>query len=377
VVIAAVAILALTAVPALAEGYNGYSWDGSGNITDGQGDYTRATGYASGPHGGYNSTTNKCQDCHSTHYASGSYMLLRANSREAACDYCHVGGGGSSINIQMDNDYDATSVESTSSRGYGTGHTLGYAGKAPVDIQPAFSDANGLACFDCHTPHGNSARVLTTFANPGRAMEPNTNVVAVMSGKNDVSAAFAAAYPAAVNGDGTYNIGIAADVDFNGGGADTVWGLTKTEGNIVLQKADAVAAMKKPIWGTGRFLLLKNPDNETSGTVAVSDTLVADDGVGFDADKIGYNKLAIDWEEPLGPADTAYGGEQDNDPDVASPFTNGVQGFLAESEFCTDCHDGAAGASTQEAYVWYPDETTNDDTGAYELAYSHDAQPRH
>ncbi len=94
----AVAILALTAAPALAEGYNDPT------------EYTRATGYESGPHGGYNSTTNKCNDCHSTHYASGSYVLLRANSREAACDFCHVGGGGSSINIQMDNTYDTAAA---------------------------------------------------------------------------------------------------------------------------------------------------------------------------------------------------------------------------------------------------------------------------
>ena len=170
----AVAILALTAAPALAEGYNDPT------------EYTRATGYEAGPHGGYNSTTNKCNDCHSTHYASGSYVLLRANSREAACDFCHVGGGGSSINIQMDNTYNTAAavaggadavVDTGNDRGAGVGHTLGYSGGAPVDINPAYSDSAGLACFDCHTPHGNSARVLTTFANPGRAFQPTNNVV--------------------------------------------------------------------------------------------------------------------------------------------------------------------------------------------------------
>ena len=170
------AVFMLTAAPAFAEGYNGYTWDGAGNFTDGLGDYTRSSGYFSGPHGGYNSNTNKCQDCHSTHYASGSYMLLRANSRESACDFCHVGGGGSTVNIQMDNDYNtqaavtagADSVIATDTMGFGTGHTLGYKGNAPVDINPAFSSSDGFACFDCHTPHGNSARLMEPFGIPGR-----------------------------------------------------------------------------------------------------------------------------------------------------------------------------------------------------------------
>ncbi|MBS3956599.1 MAG: hypothetical protein KGZ40_03580, partial [Clostridiales bacterium] len=108
------AVLAIAAVPAFAEGYN----DGGWNYTtesdlpgygDNAGIYVRSVQGTdqvqsfAGPHGGYTTTTNKCQDCHSTHYALGSYMLLRANDRENACTFCHAGGGGSSINIQMDN----------------------------------------------------------------------------------------------------------------------------------------------------------------------------------------------------------------------------------------------------------------------------------
>ena len=362
----AVAILALTATPALAEGYNGYTFDGSGGITDGPGDYTRPA-YEAGPHGGYNSTTNKCQDCHSTHYAAGSYVLLRANSREAACDFCHVGGGGSSINIQMDNTYDATSVESTSSRGMGTGHTLGYSGGAPVDINPAYSDSAGFACFDCHTPHGNSARVLTTFANPGRAFQP-TNMVTqpFLSGGADGTAAFIAAGGSWTPGQ--YDLGSLSVGD------GVFWGLTSVEKNIVLTKdvTGVRKTMKKPIWPTGRFLLLKNPDSaDATDTLVTTGTQEAGAGA-----FVGYNKLAIDWDEPLGPADAPYGGDQNADPDAGAPWGS-PSGFLSVSEFCTDCHDGAAGASTQPANVWYPDASTNDATGAYTTAYSHDAQPRH
>ena len=105
----------------------------------------------------------------------------------------------------------------------------------------------------------------------------------------------------------------------------------------------------------------------TTGTVEAG-------SAGYD----GYNKLAIDWDDPLGPADAGYGGDQDNDYDKGMPWNPaGVTGLSAVCEFCTDCHDGTAGASTQPANVWYPDAAANDETGAYTTAYSHDAQPRH
>ncbi|PKQ15941.1 MAG: hypothetical protein CVT67_07120 [Actinobacteria bacterium HGW-Actinobacteria-7] len=178
---AVAALVALCAGTAFAEGYNDADGAGAGV----EGIYVRDAGAGqiesfSGPHGGYTTTTNKCQDCHSTHYAFGSYKLLRADSAEAACDFCHGGGGGSDTNIMMDNayktDFDASTdfsgvvdTVNTPAGGYGTGHTLGYTGKAPADIEPAFQDAeNGLACFSCHTPHGNSARVLQSFGSPAR-----------------------------------------------------------------------------------------------------------------------------------------------------------------------------------------------------------------
>ena len=352
-------VLSLAAFPALAEGYNDPL------------EYTRATGYASGPHGGYTSTTNKCQDCHSTHYASGSYVLLRANSREAACDFCHVGGGGSQLNIQMDNDYQGVGggVEATTTMGYGTGHTLGYTGNAPVDINPAYSQSQGFACFNCHTPHGNSARVLTTFANPGRAFQPTNSVVTpFLSGGADGTVAFLAAGGTM---DGSlYNLGSL------GVGDGVFWGLTSIEGNIVLSKdvAGVRKNMKKPIWPTGRFLLLKNPHSDAAENGQSDTTTGSAPGSGG---QLGYNKLAIDWDEPLGPADGAYGGVQDRDYNKGMPWNPaGVTGLLSVSEFCTDCHDGAAGASTQQATVWYSDDH-NSAPGAYAVAYSHDSQPRH
>lgn len=344
----ALAIVAFTAGTAFAEGYN----------TPGQ--YTRAGGFFSGPHGGYTTTTNKCADCHSTHYAEGSYMLLRASAREAACDYCHGGGGGSTINIMMDNNYKTVGSDvstgvavAVDSQGKGTGHTLGYKGLAPADIKPAFQDDQGFACFDCHSPHGNSKRILTTFSNPGRALG-NTNAM-IASGQ-----------PGFVGKEVTAN-GI---VDSAG-----EWGIDPTFGNLKWWDGANSRLVYRPIWPSGRFLLLKDP--HTTAKEGATDTVVA---AITDTATAGVNKYKIDWDEPLGPADGSYGGGQNNDNDNAFPFApkvNGQGGFLAESEFCTDCHDGTAGASTQKAEVWKPQGVSGSTEGTYAVAFSHDAQPRH
>jgi len=378
VALAVVAIMALAVAPAFAEGYN--TADEA---------YTVGGGFFTGPHGGYTTTTNKCADCHSTHYASGSYMLLRANSREAACDYCHGGGGGSSTNIMMDNVYkDAddvtladgivnTSVVTTDSAVLGTGHTLGYTGIAPADIYPAYTAEDGFACFDCHSPHGNSARILTTFSDPGRAL--GTSNVVIAPGEPG--------FIGSVSADGILN-------------AAKEWGIDPVHGNFkwfgdpyttANRPADDTAGGRliyRPIFPNGRFLLLKNPHVETNGvtTTEVPDTQVTT--LANETATAGVNKYKIDWSEPMGPADGGYGGYQDNDNDNAFLFAptyvgldegvSGVQGgFLSLSEFCTDCHDGTAGASTQPANVWQPTGVSGSTEGTYAVAYSHDAQPRH
>ena len=379
VAIIATLVLALGATSAFAEGYNSPQ------------EYTRATGYLSGPHGGYTTTTNKCQDCHSTHYAAGSFMLLRANNREAACDYCHGGGGGSTVNIMMDNDYVNYSegyyldgaVEATTGAGYGTGHTLGYDGYAPVDINPAYTAADGFACFDCHSPHGNSARIMTTFANPGR------HFAAPGQAGRPVSPVASGQWPVALGTGGMIHNAAQGQAAWTDDGLlqDGEWGIDRDFGNFVWDSNAAVGMtfFYRPIWPNGRFLLVKNPHKDVyelqSDTVVTTVGQTAGD-VGFE----GYNKFAIDWDEPLGPADGGYGGFQDNDNDkdrtggypfIANDGDSTTGGFSGLSDFCVDCHDGAAGASTQPAIVWQPAGTSGSGAGAAALAYSHDAQPRH
>lgn len=455
----AVCVVALAAAPALAEGYNqsGYSFTGGAsgtdpvaetNYPDASGLYVRypsagqvsngATSSLQGPHGGYNTTTNKCQDCHSTHYASGAYMLLRANDRENACSFCHAGGGGSKLNIQMDNAYDETGMvlaqgaAADTTRGAGTGHTLGYKGKAPADIEPAYQDTSGFACFDCHSPHGNSARILTTFSDPGRAVYD-----AVAAGVVGAVAGDKYLYVTDIKyfaGNGTFNT-----VDFNEAayglpaltdpttsrtvydlnavlsadiatmtpaGYGGIFGVTP-EGNTVFKRKDGdptqagaqtdAKAIWRPVWQTGSFLLLKNPDNETGAngmkTGKSGDMTVT---AGSEVASQGVNKFPINWDDPLGPADQVYGGNQNNNRNDAEwnsvtkqweydgdgigttvAYPSAPTGILSAMEFCTDCHDGAAGASTQAAKVYFDENQDDVAAGDYATAYSHDAQPRH
>jgi predicted CXXCH cytochrome family protein len=413
IVVLVVVALALMAVPAFAEGYNQVT--GNYNATNTTQAYpnnaglyvrtpfeaTTQTATFKGPHGDYTTTTNKCQDCHSTHYATGSYMLLRANDRENACTFCHAGGGGSATNIQMDNAYNGTGVIGESTRGLGVGHTLGYKGNAPADINPAFSDTEGFACFDCHSPHGNSARVLTTFANPGRAVfeadstglghtwvtnvgsaAPATQAVGFIKTVNGLSFTLASDPTYGKYFDLTENDGLAGTIATVG-----IWGLAPVEGNFVVRTSGTSwKAAVKPVWGTGRFLLLKNPDNEMVGGATMSDVTTSGmTGTTYNTADNGLNKLSIDWVNPLGPGDAAYGGNQDRSKYLSqvlplgtggSAFPTAKFGILSVSEFCTDCHDGTAGSSVQPANVWLPD-ANNAATGTYKVVYSHDAQPRH
>lgn len=352
--------LAMPAV-AHASGYNNsgynYTLDGDSGEPDGNaGYYVRDPQTGSqvrafqGPHGGYTTTTNKCQDCHAVHIASGAFMLMRSDRRENACDFCHGGGGGSAINIQMDNAYDAERLVASNTDGQGTGHTVGYSGLSPLDIKPAYWDTQGLVCFDCHTPHGASTRVLTTFANPGSRLG-GSRVSAVYAGTTLLEEA---ADPSGIEL-ATYNAGTGA-----------YWGPSVDEGNLVSVANGAVTS--HPIFPTGSFLLIADP-HPTSIEIA-EDTVTGNDA--GSPTQLGFNKIAIDWADPLGPADSTNTGAQDaaNGGDFF-----GSTGLLSVSEFCTDCHDGAGGASTQRATVWRRT-GVGGFGGEYVAAYSHDSQPR-
>lgn len=58
--------------------------------------------YLANPHGGYDSTSNKCKVCHAVHRAEGAYYLLRADSQDDACSYCHTDDSPRSRKIVYD-----------------------------------------------------------------------------------------------------------------------------------------------------------------------------------------------------------------------------------------------------------------------------------
>ena len=64
--------------------------------------FESGTLYLNNPHGGYDSTTNKCKVCHAVHRAEGAYFLLRSDTQDDACTYCHIGGSAHSRKIVYD-----------------------------------------------------------------------------------------------------------------------------------------------------------------------------------------------------------------------------------------------------------------------------------
>ena len=99
-----------------------YSSAGADYATGDPGWYDQADFLGKGPHGGYDTTTNKCKACHAVHRAEGTYYLLRANSIDDACNYCHIDGPA----------YSSTLVYTENAAGIYTpnGHTMG----APAGI---------------------------------------------------------------------------------------------------------------------------------------------------------------------------------------------------------------------------------------------------
>lgn len=100
-----------------------------------------------GPHGGYDTTTMKCQTCHSPHGADyeGS-NLLRVGS--TGCEYCHLGSSvatSKSVYLSSNgNPYDLESVVETAS-----GHQLGTHENVPDSSLAGFD----LSCGSCHSVH--------------------------------------------------------------------------------------------------------------------------------------------------------------------------------------------------------------------------------
>ncbi|MCL6471551.1 MAG: hypothetical protein K6T91_01925 [Firmicutes bacterium] len=83
---------------------------------------TEFTGDYDNPHGGYDTTTDKCNVCHAVHRTEGAYFLLRADTQDDACDYCHIGGSAHSSYIVYD--LNAAGKQATNGHTIGAGSTI-------------------------------------------------------------------------------------------------------------------------------------------------------------------------------------------------------------------------------------------------------------
>jgi len=102
------------------------------------------TKYLSNPHGDFDTAGNKCKVCHAVHRTEGAYFLLRANTQDDACDYCHIGGSAHSEKTVYNlNDAGRSTIN---------GHTIGASATIPdssvfqwtEDLALTTTNADGL-----------------------------------------------------------------------------------------------------------------------------------------------------------------------------------------------------------------------------------------
>lgn len=117
----------------------------------------------------------------------------------------------------------------------------------------------------------------------------------------------------------------------------------------------------------GRFMLVKDPDGETTGGPVIADTDTSTTVNGFPV-----NKVKIDWDNPFGPNDkgSSQGG---GDPNYYNPAD---RSFVL-SELCADCHDGNVGFHTQPARMYSEELASLGEPDPYRVGYGHDSNPRH
>ena len=346
-------------------------------------DYTTAT--ASSPHGNYSTGTHKCRECHAVHRASGKFKLTRADSRTEACEWCHGCGAGSGFNIQMDND-DALTQE------YNVGHTLGFGVnggkyKAPDDTYPAYTPKyymGGFSCIDCHSPHGNKWRVIG-YNNFWQALGWTTTAQAWAGGYESFDLTLAPSKWLSEyvirNPGAWYRAGamttLGSPAGIRGFKAGT-WILVKNPDQEIAWTTMTPSSTLPPVFVKGSAVVY-GPHNPIRPGEEIPDILTHRyNGVATSAAStalaVPVNKMAIDWEVPMGSRVAGEGEISYRDTERASP---GAPLTFVLAEFCADCHDGNAGLHTVATAMYSEDRAERNDTVPYDIGYSHDAHIRH
>jgi len=101
-----------------------------------------STAMYNNPHGGYDTGTNQCKVCHAVHRANGAYYLLRADSQDDACSYCHIGGSAHSDKVVYDANPDG--IYTTN------GHTIGAQTQIPDSSESQEATAVTLSTTDAN-----------------------------------------------------------------------------------------------------------------------------------------------------------------------------------------------------------------------------------
>lgn len=117
-----------------------------------------------GPHGGYTTTSNKCNVCHTLHAAPTGFKLLPGSTITDTCFTCHDGTGGDGV-------YSSQGTVLASHRVDTTNTVPGGDPTTGASVEVTFSStavgAEGtLTCTDCHSPHASST--VATFTGDRR-----------------------------------------------------------------------------------------------------------------------------------------------------------------------------------------------------------------
>ncbi|MHB0976326.1 MAG: hypothetical protein ACYC1U_03925 [Candidatus Aquicultorales bacterium] len=175
----------------------------------GAGYYEFAAGNDAGPHDGYDTGSNKCKTCHAVHRAQGSFRLMRVDSPDDACSYCHIGDHKHSLRgayYRTDSVYPAnghtmgagTTIPDSTVKAYLTDKTITYVDSDGNDVDITYSvreyasarnkmftwttdrasyHATGLrrlgptflSCLSCHQPH-NADQLIWKPSSGGNAL---------------------------------------------------------------------------------------------------------------------------------------------------------------------------------------------------------------